>query len=301
MSDHDAELVALIDNELDEGSKTALLARLAADEGLRQRYEELRRTTAPLAASFDGLLEQAPLAHLRTTLPADQPIRQPRTRFARFAFRELAAGFVIGALAVGAALWAASSFGLFDGREDWRTAIAEYTHLYTNETFGPLKPDAAQQTAELKAVGAMVGASLTPENIALPDLRFTSAFMLSYGGSPMGVIAYVDPTGRAGPALYPRQRRARLAYRIRAARRFVASLVVAQRTQPSGHWPRSRGAGRCSGADAGETRLTLGCSFGLAPTGSVISTQPLHSPTNLCSASRFHHRPTCHPCFPTPW
>ena len=195
MSDDDAELVALIDNELDESRKTALLARLAADEGLRQRYEELRQTTAPLAASFDGLLEQAPLAHLRTTLPADQPIRQPRTRFARFAFRELAAGFVIGALAVGAALWAASSFGLFDGREDWRTAIAEYTHLYTNETFGPLNPDAAQQTAELKAVGAMVGASLTPENIALPDLRFTSAFMLSYGGSPMGVIAYVDPTG----------------------------------------------------------------------------------------------------------
>jgi hypothetical protein len=37
-----------------------------------------------------------------------------------------------------------------------------------------------QQAAELKAVGAMVGANLTPENVALPDLRFTSAFMLSY-------------------------------------------------------------------------------------------------------------------------
>ena len=37
MSDDDAELVALIDNELDEGRRTALLARLAADERLRQR------------------------------------------------------------------------------------------------------------------------------------------------------------------------------------------------------------------------------------------------------------------------
>ena len=53
MSDDDAELVALIDNELDESRRTALWARLAADDGLRQRYEELRQTGAPLAACFD--------------------------------------------------------------------------------------------------------------------------------------------------------------------------------------------------------------------------------------------------------
>ena len=195
MSDDDAELVALIDNELDEGRRTALLALLAADDGLRQRYEELRQTSVPLAASFGALLEQAPLARLRAALPAGKPIRRPLRRFAGVAFRELAAGLVIGALAAGVAPWAASILGLFDGREDWRTAIVEYTHLYTNETFSPLKPDSAQQAAELKAVGAMVGATLTPENVALPALRFTWAFMLSYGGSPMGVLAYVDPLG----------------------------------------------------------------------------------------------------------
>jgi anti-sigma factor RsiW len=195
MSDDDAELVALIDNELDEDRRTALLARLAADNGLRQRYEELRQTGAPLAASFDVLLEQAPLARLRTALPDNEPIRRLPMRFAGIALRELAVGLVIGAFAAGAAIWAASTYGLFDGREDWRTAIAEYTHLYTNETFSPLKPDAMQQAAELKAVGAKVGANLTPENVALPGLRLTSAFMLSYGGSPMGVLAYVDPSG----------------------------------------------------------------------------------------------------------
>ncbi len=73
MSDDDAELVALIDNELDEGRRTALLARLA-DDGSRQRYGELWQTSAPLAASFDVLLEQAPLARLRTALPANEPI-----------------------------------------------------------------------------------------------------------------------------------------------------------------------------------------------------------------------------------
>jgi hypothetical protein len=40
-----------------------------------------------------------------------------------------------------------------------------------------------------------VDANLTPENVALPGLRFTTAFMLSYGDSPLGVIAYVDPSG----------------------------------------------------------------------------------------------------------
>jgi anti-sigma factor RsiW len=195
MSDDDAELVALIDNELDEGRRTALLARLAADERLRQRYDELRQTSEPLALYFDALLEQAPLTHLRAALPAERPLRQPSRRFGGIALRELAAGIVIGALAVGAAVWAASSSGLFDSREDWRTAIAEYTHLYTDDTFSALNPDAPQQAAELRAVGAMVGASLTPENVALPGLRFTSAFMLSYGGSPLGVIAYVDPSG----------------------------------------------------------------------------------------------------------
>src|SRR6516164_5651959 len=99
----DAELVALIDNELDESDRTALLARLAADERLRQRYDELRQTSAPLAASFDALLVQAPLARLRAALPADEPLRPPSGRFPGIGLQQLAAGFVIGLLAAGAA------------------------------------------------------------------------------------------------------------------------------------------------------------------------------------------------------
>jgi anti-sigma factor RsiW len=195
MTEDDAQLVALIDNELDESSRTALLARLAADEQLRQRYEELRQTGAPLSAAFDELLAQAPLARLRAALPADEPLRQPSGRFSGIALRELAAGFVIGLLVAGAAAWAATAFGLFGGREDWRSAVTEYTDLYTSETFSPLNPDAALQAVELSAVRAKVGGNLTPENLALPGLRFTTAFMLSHGGHPLGVIAYVDPSG----------------------------------------------------------------------------------------------------------
>jgi anti-sigma factor RsiW len=78
---------------------------------------------------------------------------------------------------------------------DWRSAVEEYTNLYSNETFSPLHPDAALAALELSAVGARVGARLTPETIALPGLRFTVAFMLSYKGSPLAVIAYVDAQG----------------------------------------------------------------------------------------------------------
>ena len=195
MSDDDAELVALIDNELDESRRTLLLARLATDERLRHRYEELRQTGAPLAASFDSLLEQAPVARLRAALPAEKPVPQPSRRFAGIVLRQLAAGVVLGLLAAGAIAWAASTFGLFGGKEDWRSAVAQYTDLYTSETFSPLNPDASLQAMELSAVRARVGGNLTPENVALPGLRFTTAFMLSHGGHPLGVIAFVDPSG----------------------------------------------------------------------------------------------------------
>ena len=70
MSDDDAELVALIDNELDESAEPPSWRVWRRTSGLRQRYEELRQTSAPLAASFDALLRQAPLARLRAALPA---------------------------------------------------------------------------------------------------------------------------------------------------------------------------------------------------------------------------------------
>ena len=195
MADEDPELVALIDNELDESSRSALLARLATDERLRQRYDELRAAGAPIAASLEELLRQAPLQRLRAAIPVDGPVRQPPGRFTGIALRSLAAGVVIGLLAGGALVWAVLSTGLFNERDDWRSAVADYTDLYSNETFTPLHPDAQLQAIELSALGARLGANLTPENVALPGLRFTTAFMLSYDGSPLGVIAYVDPSG----------------------------------------------------------------------------------------------------------
>ena len=133
------------------------------------------------ARDVADFLGQAPLDRLRAALPLDSRVRQPAGQSGRIALRELAAGIAIGLLTAGAAAWVALSFGLLGEREDWRSAVVQYTNLYTNETFSPLNPDASLEAVELSALGARVGANLTPENVALPGLRFTVAFMLSLG------------------------------------------------------------------------------------------------------------------------
>ena len=70
MAGDDAELVALIDNELDEQARGRLLARLAEEEGLRKRYEALCEIGAPIAASLNALLDNAPLPRRRAALPS---------------------------------------------------------------------------------------------------------------------------------------------------------------------------------------------------------------------------------------
>jgi len=195
MDGDDAALVALIDNELDEDAENRLLARLAADEGLRKRYQALRETGSPIAASLDALIHRAPLPRLRAALALDDAHRTTFRGIARIGLREIAAGVGACLLAAGVGAWIALSLAPRGEEQDWLSAVEEYTNLYTDATFSSLKPDISLQAKELAAVGEKVGAHLTPESVALPGLRFTVAFMLSYKGSPLGAIAYVDSAG----------------------------------------------------------------------------------------------------------
>jgi anti-sigma factor RsiW len=199
MTVDDAQLVALIDNELDEEAKGRLLEQLAADEGLRRRYEVLREAGTPISASFDALLQKAPLSRLSAALPSEAAARAASPLRQRIAFRELAAGFVIGLLAAGLAAWIALGLARPGEKNDWLSAVASYTSLYTNLTFPP-PPDAALATQELALVGGKVGAKLTPETVTLPGLRFSVSFLLSFEGSPLAAIAFVDPEG--APVLF---------------------------------------------------------------------------------------------------
>lgn len=187
--DNDVQLVALLDGELDEETGSRLLARIASDANLQNRYDALREAGSWLAWAFDWLLEEAPLSRLRTTLQRERPGLKTWPPLALVPF---ALALCIVAAGVGAWLALISTTS---AKEDWRSAVADYTNLYTNETFSRLRPDVSLQAIELDAVGQSVGAKLTPEIVALPDLRFTVAFMLSFKGSPLGAIAYVDAEG----------------------------------------------------------------------------------------------------------
>jgi anti-sigma factor RsiW len=200
MAVDDAEFVALIDNELNEEEKRRLLARLVEDEGLRNRYEELRDAGVLIAASLDALIKNAPLPRLRAMLPSCGAARTGRWPFSGVALRDLAAGFVVGLLAAGAAAWVAFSDASPEERGDWRSAVAEYMELYTNETFALPNPDRDFQAKKLSVVAERVDANLTPESVALSGLRFESAYLLSYDGAPLGEIVYVDAHG--SPVLF---------------------------------------------------------------------------------------------------
>ena len=102
--DHDSELVALIDNELEGDTRARLLARLAEDEAMRKRYDTLREAGRLMVIALDALLQEAPLPQLRACLPPGHR-RAPSARFAGIVLRGLAAGMAVCLLAAGAGAW----------------------------------------------------------------------------------------------------------------------------------------------------------------------------------------------------
>jgi anti-sigma factor RsiW len=199
MSADDEDLVALIDNELDESRRLRVLARIEAEPELAERYAALRKAREPIGPALDALLGQAPLAKLRASLPPEPAAAWERRGPRGFAWRELAAGVVAGLVAAGALAWLAVGFPR-DEDSDWRGAVVDYMQLYTNDTFAFRTPDRETQAQELGAVGAKLGASLTPEGVALPGLDFRAAFILAYDHAPLGELAYVDSGG--APVLF---------------------------------------------------------------------------------------------------
>ncbi len=160
MEKDDTELIALIDDEIDESSKRALLSRIAEDSALRARYEALREQRAAMDAALAALLFKAPVSRLKTFIPPEAPPRRATGRIGGIALRELAAGLIIGfALA---AAWTALTFSRGDDGDDWRAAVVDYMDLYTNETFAHIPADTSARAQELSAVGDRVGAKLTP-------------------------------------------------------------------------------------------------------------------------------------------
>lgn len=194
MSDDDADLVALIDNELDADSRHRLLARIEREADLRARYDALRASRPQIEAAFEALLARAPVDRLKAAIPKEAAPPRRGGFFRGLALRELAAGFAAGLIVAGLAALAA--FNLAPGSEDdWRAAVVDYMQLYTNDTFAMPAPDRELQSKQLSAVGEKVGVQLTPDKVALPNLALKVAFILAYEGSPLAEIAFTEPSG----------------------------------------------------------------------------------------------------------
>ena len=200
MPDDDERLAGLIDNELDEDERSALLERLAQREALRSRLAAIRRDRDRLVASFDALLGQAPLERLRAAIPAAEAEPPAPQKRGSFAWLELAAGIAVGLLLAGAASWVGFGVGSRGERDNWRQAVVEYMELYTPDTFALANPDSAAEARQLQAVSAQVGVDLAPEKVAVPGLRYRTALNLSYDGAPLAEIAYTDADG--APVLF---------------------------------------------------------------------------------------------------
>jgi anti-sigma factor RsiW len=198
--DEDAELVALIDNELDPEARSRLLARLKDDATLRKRHEMLLETGALIAAAFEGLLKAAPLDRLRAAIPKADPSPVVPRLFSG-TLRALAAGIVIGVLAAGIATWTVAGFSpRGEDEDDWRTAVVEYMQLYTNETFAFDDSNLSSEDRRLGAIGEKLNLRLAPETLTISGLRFRTAQLLSYDGAPLAEIVYVDAHG--APVLF---------------------------------------------------------------------------------------------------
>ena len=200
--DDDAQLVALIDGELDESARIAIEARLADDARLRERLSLLLDGDRPFAPAFDVLLRTAPTQRLQARLAAvDQPSPQSVARRPKVSLRPLAAAaaFVLFALGVAVGRFGPSLplASLEAKQEDWRQAVAEYMALYTGETFAGENPS---KDAQLAALGGKIGLPLDTERIALANLQFKGAQIFSYDGATLGQVAYLDQT--TGPLLF---------------------------------------------------------------------------------------------------
>jgi hypothetical protein len=118
---NDAQLVALLDGELDEETASRLLARIASDANLQNRYDALREVGSWLASAFDWLLEEAPVSRLRTVLQRERPGRKAWPPLACVPFRAMtfAVALCIVAAGVGAGLALNSTTS---SKKDWRSA-----------------------------------------------------------------------------------------------------------------------------------------------------------------------------------
>jgi hypothetical protein len=96
--------------------------------------------------------KNAPLSSAARLAAFSGGARAGRWPFSGVALRDVAAGFLAGLLAAGAATWVALCVARSGDRDDWRSVVAEYMELHTNETFALRNPDQTIEALKLNVV-----------------------------------------------------------------------------------------------------------------------------------------------------
>ena len=196
---NDETLVAYLDGELGPAERARLEDRLAADSALRARLDLLRSGGGDFAGAFQNLFDAAPadrLAAMLGRIEAEQESRRaasPRTGFRPALIAAAAALLVVG----GVAGYVASGV---TGREEleaadpgyWRSVVADYVALYTDETFAGIPDNDAIKSAGLAGVGSKIGLDLSLDKVRLPDLNLKGAILFAYRDMPLAQIAYLS-------------------------------------------------------------------------------------------------------------
>lgn len=195
----DETLVAYLDGELAPAERARLEEHLAADPDLRARLEYLRGGGGDFAGAFERLFESAPADRLGAMLERVQAESEARRRRpARGGFRPALIAAAAALLIVGGvAGYLASHVGGFEEAEEadpgyWRSVVADYVALYTNETFAGIPDNDAIKSAGLAGVGKKIGIDLSLDKVSLPGLNLKGAILFAYRDMPLAQIAYLS-------------------------------------------------------------------------------------------------------------
>lgn len=198
----DTELVAFLDGKLDAEASKSLEARLLVDADLRERLHRLQAGGLDFKSAFEGLLTTAPKDHLDAALQRalaanDTAPTLGRRRFA-MPFAALAAalamlglGFVLGQEFVNRDVQKTMQATVSARGDDWRSAVADYAALYTQDTFSS-KQDVAFQAEQLARAGEKLGLPLPLSRTEIGNLSFRDAAVFAYDGAELVQLAYVD-------------------------------------------------------------------------------------------------------------
>jgi hypothetical protein len=182
-----------------------------------------------------------------------------------------------------------------DDRADWRSAVAEYMELYTNETFALRNPDQTIEALKLNVVAKRGGCGPDArEGVASrPSFRVRRPTLIRR--SIIGRNRVCRLPRLASAVLHHRQWRSRHRGPLGEARRPCDVLMVAWRTRLSGDRAHARRADRRIGPDAQDAVLERPLWAQPMPprAGPATSWEPAHRskfrPHRRCSG----YRPSC--------